>query len=91
MRFHSYLYAFLFFMTPLLAEAATLEGTLSSMVNAFVGSILPILALGYLGKHIFGYVQGDPQVKQQTPTVVIACACLLGISMVWSWIQGHIK
>lgn len=73
------------------ASAATLEGTLSNLVNAFVGRILPILALGYLGKNIFAHVQGDPNAKNETARVVIASALLLGINAVWSYIREQVR
>ena len=76
---------------PLIANAASLEGTLTSLVSSFVSRILPILALGYLGKNIFGHIQNDPNAKNETPRVVIACAMLLAINGVWSYIQGNIR
>jgi hypothetical protein len=76
---------------PAIANAASLEGTLSSLVSSFVSRILPILALGYLGKNIFGHIQNDPNAKVETPRVVIACAMLLAINAVWSYIQGNIR
>ncbi len=76
---------------PELAFSASVEGTLQSLVNAFVGRILPILALAYLGKNIFGHIQGDMNAKQDTARVVIAIALLLGINGVWAFIQGQVK
>ena len=76
---------------PSIACAASLEGTLSSLVSSFVSKLLPILALGYLGKNIFGHIQNDPNAKVETPRVVIACAMLLAINAVWSYIQGNIR
>jgi len=76
---------------PFMANAASLEGTLTSLVSSFVSRILPILALGYLGKNIFGHIQNDPNAKNETPRVVIACAMLLAINGVWSYIQGNIR
>ena len=76
---------------PSISNAATIEGTLSSLVNAFISRLLPILALGYLGKNIFGHIQNDPNAKIETPRVVIACAMLLAINAVWAFIQGNIR
>lgn len=76
---------------PLTASAASLEGTLSSLVTSFVSRILPILALGYLGKNIFGHIQNDPNAKNETPRVVIACACLLAINAVWAYIRDNVR
>lgn len=76
---------------PSISEAASLEGTLSSLVNSFVSRILPILSLGYLAKNIFGHIQNDPNAKNETPRVVIACACLLAINAVWAYIRDNIR
>jgi hypothetical protein len=76
---------------PALANAASLEGTLTSLVTSFVGRLLPILALGYLAKNIFGHVQSDPNAKNDTPRIVIACACLLAINAVWAYIRDNVR
>ncbi len=76
---------------PLLAEAASLEGTLSSLVTSFVARILPILALGYLGKNIFAHIQADPNARNDTPRIVIACVCLLAINAVWAYIRDNVR
>jgi hypothetical protein len=73
------------------ASAADLEGSLRNLVTAFTGRLLPILALGYLGKNIFGHIQGDPNAKQETPRVVIAILCLLGLSSVWSFLSQQVR
>lgn len=91
MKFHqiqALLFAFLF---PLYADAASLEGTLTNLVNALLSKIFPILALGYLGKNIFSHIQADPNAKHETVRVVVATACLLGISGVWSFIQQQVR
>ncbi len=77
--------------TPVVAHAADLEGSLRNLVTAFTGRLLPILALGYLGKNIFGHIQGDPNAKQETPRVVIAILCLLGLSSVWSFLSQQVR
>lgn len=79
------------FFAPQFAFAASLEGTLQSLVNAFIGRILPIFALGYLGKNIFAHISGDPNARLETIRVVVATACLLGINGVWSYIQQNIR
>jgi hypothetical protein len=84
-------YSALGVLFPFMANAASLEGTLSSLVSSFLSRILPILALGYLGKNIFGHIQNDPNAKNETPRVVIACAMLLAINGVWSFIQSNIR
>jgi len=76
---------------PEFAHAADLEGTLRNLVTAVTSRILPTLALGYLAKNIFGHIQGDPNAKQETPKVVIAIACLLALSSVWSFIGQSIR
>ncbi len=79
------------FLLPGLAEAADLEGTLRNLVTAFTGRILPVVAIGYLGKNIFAHIQGDPNAKDQTIRVVVAIACLIGISGVWSFITSQVR
>lgn len=86
-----YLLPSLFFLFPAFCYAANLEGTLQNLVNAFVGRILPILALGYLGKNIFGHIQGDPNARQETVRVVLSIAFLIGINAVWSYIQQQVR
>ena len=76
---------------PGFAHAADLEGTLRNLVTAFTGRILPIVAIGYLGKNIFAHIQGDPNAKDQTIRVVVAIACLIGISGVWSFITSQVR
>lgn len=78
-------------LAPSQAFAASLEGTLQNLVTAFVGRILPILALGYLGKNIFGHIQGDPNAKHDTVRVVVAAACLIGINAVWAYINQQVR
>jgi hypothetical protein len=78
-------------LTPSLALAADLEGTLRNLVTAFTGRILPIVAIGYLGKNIFAHIQGDPMAKEQTVRVVVAIACLIGISGVWAFITSQVR
>lgn len=73
------------------ALAASLEGTLQNLVNAFVGKILPILALGYLGKNIFSHITGDPNAKNESIRVVVAIAVLLGIRAAWSFIEQQVR
>lgn len=73
------------------AQAADLEGTLRNLVTAFTGRILPVVAIGYLGKNIFAHIQGDPMAKEQTVRVVVAIACLIGISGVWSFITSQVR
>ena len=85
---------FLFYaalLLPLEVEAANLEASLESLVSSVVGRILPILALGYVGKNIFGHIQGDPNAKRETATVVIAVVALLGIQGVWAWIKAQVR
>lgn len=87
----AYFYALTGVLLPKVAYAASLEGTLQNLVNAFVGRILPILALGYLGKNIFGHIQGDPNARQETIRVVLSISFLLGINAVWSYIQQQVR
>ena len=79
------------FLSPTLAFAGNLEGTLTNLVTALVAKILPILALGYLGKNLFSHIQGDPNAKHETIRVVIATACLLGINGVWGYISQQVR
>jgi hypothetical protein len=80
-----------FFLVPQLAFAADLEGTLNNLVKAFTGRILPIVAVGYLGKNIFAHIQGDPNAKHETVRVVVAIACLLGLTGVWNFISSQVR
>lgn len=81
----------LFLLLPSFAQAANLEGTLQNLVNAFVGKILPIFSLGYLGKNIFAHISGDPNARHETVRVVVAIACLIGINAVWSYIGSTVR
>jgi hypothetical protein len=76
---------------PLLAEGASFEATLESLVNSIVSRILPILSLGYVGKNIFTHIQGDPNAKRETAQVVVAVVALLGIQGVWSWLRAQVR
>ncbi|MEK6579303.1 MAG: hypothetical protein AABZ55_08775 [Bdellovibrionota bacterium] len=78
-------------VTPNLAFAANLEATLQNLVNAFTSRLLPILAVGYLGKNIFSHIQGDPNAKNETIRVVVAIACLVGLSGVWTFITSQVR
>jgi hypothetical protein len=78
-------------LVPSTAHAAELEQTLTNLVNSFTGRLLPILALGYLGKNIFSHIQGDPNAKHETIRVVIATACLLGLGGVWNYISQQAR
>ncbi len=82
---------FLGVLGPQLAHAADLEQTLRNLVSAFTGRILPILALGYLGKNIFSHVSGDPNAKHETVRVVLGIACLMGLAGVWNFIAGQAR
>ena len=84
-------WVFLGVLAPELAFAADLEGSLRNLVTAVTGRILPILALGYLGKNVFAHIQGDPNAKQETPKVVIAIVCLLGLSSVWGFLSQQVR
>lgn len=76
---------------PNLANAADLEGTLRNLVNAFTGRILPVVAVGYLGKNIFSHIQSDPNAKHETVRIVIAIACLIGLTGVWNFITSQVR
>lgn len=82
---------YLLFFVPGIAFAANLEASLENLVNALLTRILPILALGYLGKNIFGHIQGDPEAKRQTPSIVISIIALLGINGVWAWLKAQVR
>lgn len=82
---------YLMLLIPLEVEAANFESTLENLVGSVVGRILPILALGYVAKNIFGHIQGDPNAKRETATVVIAVVALLGIQGVWAWIKAQVR
>ncbi|MGE4108225.1 MAG: hypothetical protein AB7F66_13505 [Bacteriovoracia bacterium] len=77
--------------TPDSAHAADIEQSLRNLVTVFTGRILPILALGYLGKNIFAHIQGDPNAKNETFRVVIALTCLLGLAGVWNLISQQVR
>lgn len=84
-------YVFLFWLTPVIALAANFEASLDSLVSATVGRILPTIALGYVGKNIFGHIQGDPNAKRETASVAIAVVALLGINGVWAWLKSQVR
>lgn len=71
------------------AFASDLEATLRNLVTAFTGRLLPVLAMGYLGKNIFSHVQGDPNAKHESIRVVLGIACLLGLAGVWNFIASQ--
>lgn len=79
------------FLIPSLAQAEDLESTLKNLVNSIVGRILPVLALGYLGKNIFGHIQGDPNAKRDTAGIAVAIVALLCINGVWAWLRSQVK
>jgi hypothetical protein len=76
---------------PEAAFAADLEGSLRNLVTAFTGRILPVLAMGYLGKNIFSHVSGDPNARQESVRVVLGIVCLLGLAGVWSFIASQAR
>lgn len=76
---------------PIYSYGANFEATLESLVNSVVARILPILALGYVGKNIFAHVQGDPNAKRETAQVAIAVVALLGIQGVWAWLRSQVR
>jgi hypothetical protein len=82
---------FLILMIPQAALAADLEQTLRNLVTAFTGRILPVLAMGYLGKNIFSHVTGDPNAKHESIRVVVGIACLLGLAGVWNFIASQAR
>ena len=82
---------FVLVLMPQAAFAADFEGTLRNLVDAFTGRILPILALGYLGKNIFAHLQGDPNARHETIRVVVAIACLIGLGGVWNYIAQQVR
>lgn len=82
---------FTILLAPNLAHAANFEASIQSLVNAFVGKILPILALGYVGKNIFTHIQGDPEARRESVQVAIAVVALLGINGVWAWLRGNVR
>jgi hypothetical protein len=84
-------WVFLLILVPEFAFAGDLEGTLRNLVTAVTGRLLPILAMGYLAKNIFGHIQGDPNAKNDTIRVVVAIACLLALSGVWSFISQQAR
>lgn len=90
-RFFRLIVGLTVFALPEAAFAADLEQTLKNLVSAFTGRILPILALGYLGKNIFSHIQGDPNAKNETIRVVIAIACLIGLAGVWNFIAQQAR
>ncbi|MBL7716956.1 MAG: hypothetical protein JNL01_15945 [Bdellovibrionales bacterium] len=73
------------------AHAADIEQTLRNLVGVFTGRLLPILALGYLGKNVFSHIQGDPNAKNETIRVVVAIACLIGLAGVWNLINQQVR
>ena len=76
---------------PAISQGANFEATLESLVNSVVSRLLPILALGYVGKNIFGHIQGDQNAKRETAQVAVAVVALLGIQGVWSWLRSQVR
>lgn len=85
------MWTIILFLLPLEAKAANFESSLEALVSSVVGKILPILALGYVGKNIFGHIQGDPNAKKETANVAIAVVALLGINGVWTWLKSQVR
>lgn len=88
-RMTVFLYSVLLF--PQIAMAANFEATIQSLVSSFVGRILPILALGYVGKNIFSHIQGNPDARRESVQVAIAVVALLGIQGVWTWLKAQVR
>lgn len=81
----------LIFGVARISQAASLEGSLNALVQGFIGKILPILALGYLGKNIFEHITADPNAGRNSVRVVVATVCLIGVNAVWTWIQDKVR
>ena len=79
------------FLFPAVALAADLEGTFQNLVTAFVGRILPIFSLAYLGKNIFAHIQSKPEARDESYRIVAAIAALLAINAVWAYIQRQVR
>jgi len=70
---------------------ADFEGTLSNLVNSIVGRILPIFAMGYVGKNIFGHIQGNPLATQESLRVGLGVVSLIAIRSVWAFLQSQAR
>lgn len=81
---------FLSMTMPNEAMAASFEGSLQSLVSAIIQKILPVMAMPFVAKTAFGYVQGNPDSVRQTPTMILGVVSLLGINGLWGFLQSHI-
>ena len=82
---------FVALLAPELANAASFESSLQSLVTAVVSKIMPMCALPFVAKTALGWVRGDAQAVQQLPTVAIGVIALLGINGVWAFLQSHVR
>lgn len=82
---------YLVFFLPVTAQAANFESTLQSLVTSFVGRILPIVALGYVGKSVFSHVQGHPDARRESIQVALGVVALLGINGLWAWLKSQVR
>ncbi len=70
---------------------ADFEGTLSNLVNAIIGRILPIFALGYVAKNIYGHIQNRPEATAESLRLAVAVVSLFGIRAVWAFLQAQVR
>ena len=71
--------------------AASFEASLQSLVSAVITKIMPLCAIPFVAKTALGYVKGDPNAVQQSPTVALGVVALLGINGLWAFLQSHIR
>lgn len=73
------------------AHAADWEGSIQNLVNAFVGRILPTIALGYVAKNALAHIQNKPEARDESVRVALGVISLIGIKGVWSWLQSQVR
>jgi len=76
--------------TPGAAEAADFAGTIKSVVSGII-QILQIAAMGYLAKNAYDYARNRPDAADRMPGTIFGIVALIGISAVWSWLEGKVR
>ncbi|OFZ56274.1 MAG: hypothetical protein A2428_15545 [Bdellovibrionales bacterium RIFOXYC1_FULL_54_43] len=78
-------------LIPSLAYAADFEATLTSLVTAVLGRIMPIFALYHCGETALAFAQDKPEAKDKAKTVAIGVVALLGVNAVWAFLRAQLK
>ena len=73
------------------ANAANIESSLQSLVNSVLTRIFPSFALYYVGHTAILYIQDKPEARDRAGKVALGVIALLGVTGVWSWLQGNVR